>query len=189
MFPADTDRSAQGRIHAWIVAWNIAKDYPLTGAGFDFEGPETVDRWQSYGDPEVKKYISTYQAAHSIYFQLLGQHGFIGLGLWLTLLLFALRSLQRLNREHMTRPEHAWIAHYASAIQIGLIGYMVSGAFLSSGYFDLVYLYVSFTAILGREAAAIKAEARKAASIPAGRLAGLVRPESLNARGAAQSRP
>ena len=184
-----TDGSAQARIHAWIVSWNIAKDYPLTGAGFDFDDPETVDRWRSYGDPELGKYIPTYQAAHSIYFQLLGQHGFIGLGLWLMLLLFALRSLQRLNREHMKQPEHAWIANYASAVQIGLIGYMVSGAFLNSGYFDLVYLYISFTAILGREAAAIKAEAREAVSIPAGRLAAPARPESLNGRGASRSRP
>jgi hypothetical protein len=36
-------------------------------------------------------------------------------------------------------------------MRIGLIGYMVSGAFLNVAYFDLMYLFVAFTAIFSRE--------------------------------------
>ena len=31
------------------------------------------------------------------------------------------------------------------------MGYMIAGAFLNAGYFDLVYMYISLTAILQRE--------------------------------------
>ena len=31
------DRSANQRLQSWTVAFNLAKDYPLTGAGFEFE--------------------------------------------------------------------------------------------------------------------------------------------------------
>lgn len=184
----DQDRSAVARLHAWSVAWNIAKDRPLTGAGFEFEGPATTERWRSYGGPELGQYIPSYQAAHSIYFQVLGQHGFIGLGLWLLIMLFAMVSLRRLIREHTDLPEHTWIANYAAAIQAGLVGYLVSGAFLNSAYFDLVYLYVTFTAILGRESAAIKAEGSKVEPMKAGGLLESVPQESLDAVGAARPR-
>jgi probable O-glycosylation ligase (exosortase A-associated) len=147
------ESSANQRLQAWTVAWNLALDYPLTGAGFEFEYTTDTARWLSYGSHEFDWALKSSTAAHSIYFQILGQHGFIALALFITLLVGSLVKLGRIKRSARTSCEHAWIAPYAGALQIALIGYMVSGAFLSSAYFDLAWLFFGMTAVFGREIA------------------------------------
>jgi O-antigen ligase len=133
------------------VAWNLARDNPLTGAGFNFEYGNIRDRWLAYGSEEYEWALRRAQAAHSIYFQVLGQHGFVALGLFLALLVGTWVSLGRLRSRASAHPELGWLSSYASGLQIGLVGYMVTGAFLSSAYFDLAYLYYAFAAILWRD--------------------------------------
>jgi len=147
----EQDNSAMQRIHTWIVAWNIALDSPITGAGFEFDYTSDRDRWFRYGAPDIRQHMDLVQSAHSIYFQVLGQHGFVALGLWLFLMFSTLWKCKRLAKRTEGDPELEWIGNYASAIRISLIGYMVSGAFVSTAYFDLAWVYYSFTAILSRE--------------------------------------
>jgi len=150
----EVDCSANQRLMSWTVNWNLAQAYPFTGAGFQFD--EISDpRWLAFGN---EKYAECFGAAastsaHSIYFQILGQHGFIAFFIYLSLLLFVQLKLNRLRREAKKRPEAAWIGSYAVGIQVGLLGYLVSGAFLSSAYFDLAWLYYAVTVILSRELA------------------------------------
>src|SRR5262249_42422311 len=146
-----TDGSATQRLQSWTVAWNVAKDFPLTGAGFEFESFPDNARWFSYGNRDYDWSLPHASAAHSIYFQVLGQHGFVAFSLFIVLLLGTLARLQRIITAAHTVPDAEWIARYALAIQTGFVGYIVTGAFLSSAYFDLVYLYVALTAIFARE--------------------------------------
>jgi len=68
-------------------------------------------------------------------------------------------KLSRLRREAKRRPEISWIGSYATGLQIGLLAFMVSGAFLSLAYFDLPWLYYALTVILSRELVARSAPA------------------------------
>jgi len=147
----EQDSSAMQRIHTWILAWNVAVESPVTGAGFDFEDFPNPVRWFSYGAPDIFQYTTIIRAAHSIYFQMLGQHGFVAFGLYLFLIFSTLWTCRRLAKRATGHPELEWIRNYASAIQVSLIAYMVSGAFVSVAYFDLAWVYYSFTAILNRE--------------------------------------
>ena len=113
--------------------------------------PPNEQRWLAYGSPDLAWTLDHSSAAHSIYFQMLGQHGFVALLLYLTLLFGALLSLSRIKKRALANKDTAWAASYANGIQVGLVGYMVSGAFLSSAYFDLAWLYFALTAILARE--------------------------------------
>jgi hypothetical protein len=70
------------------------------------------------------------------------------------LLASAQLKLNRLRRETKRRPEIARMGNYATGLQIGLLAFMVSGAFLSFAYFDLPWLYYALTVILSRELAA-----------------------------------
>ena len=148
----EDDGSANQRLQSWTVAWNLASDYPLTGAGFEFEYAPADERWLAYGNQKYSWAISHSSAAHSIYFQVLGQHGFVAFALYMALLIGTLVSLGRLRTLSRATPDHEWIGNYATGLQIGMVGYMVSGAFLSSAYFDLAYLYYALVAILWREA-------------------------------------
>ncbi len=145
------DGSANQRLQSWTVAWNLAKEAPLTGAGFEFEYSPDEARWLRYGSEEYTWALQHSSSAHSIYFQMLGQHGFVALLFFLILLFGTLLSLNQIKKQAMTNADSTWVAAYASSLQVGLIGYMVSGAFLSSAYFDLAWLYFALTAILARE--------------------------------------
>jgi probable O-glycosylation ligase (exosortase A-associated) len=73
----EEDPSAMGRINAWKMAFNLAQDRPFVGGGFDIYNPTVFGRYAPVPDD--------IHAAHSIYFQMLGEHGFVGLALFLFL--------------------------------------------------------------------------------------------------------
>lgn len=142
------DRSAMQRIQAWGVAVNVALDRPLLGAGFDIAGAP-ASQWLGYAN-FMGDWHNEPRAAHSIFFQILGQHGFVALGLFLSLIVVTFLRLGRLAkrcREGATR----WIGLYARGMQLSLIPYCVAGAFLDLAYFDLFYTVVAFSVILDRE--------------------------------------
>ncbi len=151
------DHSAMQRIQAWSVAKNIALDHPALGAGFGLQNLESP-RWLAYAD-FLGPWENKARAAHSIYFQVLGEHGFVGLTLFLTVMAGTLFTLTRCRRQFRKLPGGDWLSGYCWAIRTSLIGYLVSGAFLSLAYFDLVYLYVVLAAVLARELNAMRSSA------------------------------
>lgn len=129
------DESAQGRINAWWFAYNLAKDRPLLGGGFD-----TFDK-----DLFVKyaPVPNAFHDAHSIYFEVLAEHGFVGLLLFLMIGVLALHTGGWIIRHTRDRPEFDWARNLAAMAQVSLIGYAVGGAFLGLAYFDLYYHLVA----------------------------------------------
>lgn len=126
----EEDASAMGRINAWWMAWNLAKDR-FFGGGFEVITPELFAR---YAPNPLDLH-----AAHSIYFQVLGEHGFVGLGLFLLLWFLTWRRAGLVLRAAKSNQELAWAGRLAAMIQVSLVGYFVGGAFLSLAYFDLPY--------------------------------------------------
>ena len=133
------DSSAMGRINAWKMAWNLAKDR-FVGAGFDTAEPELFARYAP--NPQ------DIHAAHSIYFQVLGEHGFLGLGLFLLLWLLTWRSCTSVRRIANRMPGGNSTARLAAMIQVSLVGYFVGGAFLSLAYFDVPYDLLAIIVVL-----------------------------------------
>lgn len=124
------DDSAMGRINAWHMAFNLAKDR-FFGGGFEIAEPSVFAMYAP--NP------TAVHAAHSIYFQALGEHGFIGLGLYLLLGGLTWRSAAWIVRHSRNDPELRWANDMAKMIQASLIGFAVGGAFLSLLYFDVPY--------------------------------------------------
>jgi hypothetical protein len=157
------DGSAMGRINAWHFAWNLAKERPLIGGGFDTFTPGLFQRYAP--DPE------DFHDAHSIYFQVLGEHGFVGLGLFLGLLISALLTGQGVIRRARGDPELEWAADLAAMVQVSIVGFMVGGAFLGLAYFDLFYHLVAILLILSYDVnakvAAAEASGRSRRCVPA----------------------
>lgn len=148
------DASAQGRLDAWAHAMTVAVERPLTGGGFGTFSPEVFQRYS----PGI-----TWRAAHSIYFEVLGEQGFIGLALFLAIGITAYRSGTWIHRRVRGRPDLAWAGGLAQMLQVGLVAYGVGGAFLSLGYFDLYYGLVAML-VLTRAAVAQQLGARAPSS-------------------------
>ncbi len=133
------DASALGRINAWKFAFNMALDRP-TGGGFE-----------SFRRPLFHQYApepNRVHDAHSIYFEVLGEHGFIGLGFFLTLGLFTWFSASWVARRTKKLPDLIWAGDMARMIQVSLVGYAAGGAFLGLAYFDLVYHLMAIIVLL-----------------------------------------
>lgn len=126
----DEDGSALGRLNAWRMAFNLANER-LFGGGFEIYAADVFARFAPVGD--------NVRAAHSIYFQVLGEHGYPGLLLFLLLGWLAFRTANRIRREALKQEETQWLHPLAGMIQVSLVGYAVGGAFLSLTYFDLPY--------------------------------------------------
>jgi len=136
-----TDGSFQGRVDAWDVAIKTASDN-LFGAGFD--GPRQQSVWNRYR-PDAQA-----RASHSIYFMVLGEHGFIGLGLYLSICLLAWRNLSRTLSWTRDQPSLLWARDLASALQIAMVGFMIGGALLPMAYYDGFLIIIAISACLVR---------------------------------------
>jgi putative inorganic carbon (hco3(-)) transporter len=126
----EEDTSAMQRLNSWETAINVANDR-LTGAGFAIATTEIFARYAPN-----RNWVFT---AHSIYFQVLGEQGYIGLLLFLALGAVSFWNASRLRGRTLDNPDTAWLHDLAGMIQVSMVGYAVGGAFLSLAYFDLPY--------------------------------------------------
>jgi probable O-glycosylation ligase (exosortase A-associated) len=127
----EQDGSAMGRINAWWFAFNLAKDRPLVGGGFNTFTPELFRQHAPNPDD--------FHDAHSIYFEVLAEQGFVGLALFLLLGWLVMNTGPWIARRVVGRPDLTWARSLSAMVQVSLVGYAVSGAFLGLAYFDLFY--------------------------------------------------
>ncbi|MDY6827990.1 MAG: putative O-glycosylation ligase, exosortase A system-associated [Pseudomonadota bacterium] len=124
------DASAMGRINAWWMAFNLAQA-EFFGGGFE-----------CFRRGMFRLYAPTpwdVHDAHSIYFEVLGEHGFVGLALFLGIGVVGLQTARSIIRETKHDPDKRWMADLAAMLQVSLIGYAAAGMFLGLAYFDFYY--------------------------------------------------
>lgn len=136
----DQDASAMGRINAWWTAWNLAVNRFPIGGGFAMYEPDVFLRYA----PNPENIL----VAHSIYFQILGEHGFMGLFLFLSVFGLTWINGNWVLRSTKNKPNFVWAHDLAAMCQVSLVGYAVGGAFLSLTYFDLPYYIVVILIVL-----------------------------------------
>jgi hypothetical protein len=86
-----------------------------------------------------------------VYFQVLAEHGYVGLALYLGLVVSCLATTRRLRQTGSARGDTA-VALYAQAFQVSLIGFLLSGLFLGRAYFDYFFTIIACITILDRAA-------------------------------------
>jgi probable O-glycosylation ligase (exosortase A-associated) len=138
---AVVDKSALSRFNSWTYCWNLALDYPLTGAGFE-----------SFTQPLYDQYAPNREdlhGPHSVYFGVLAEQGLPGLLLYLSFVIWTLSRLYRIARQARRYGEDV-VANYATMLRFALVGFLCSGAFLGRAYFDYFFALVGCSLILGR---------------------------------------
>jgi probable O-glycosylation ligase (exosortase A-associated) len=151
---AESDGSFIGRLWAWKISTLIALDNPMTGGGFGAVTDPTL--WHGYA-PETPSFGPIYtapippekapKAAHNVYFQVLGDHGLLGLVMFLS----ALASAYFVNRRNIKfgkNKDSEWYERLARALNLSLIGYGITGANVSLAYFDLLYAVFGIVAVM-----------------------------------------
>jgi probable O-glycosylation ligase (exosortase A-associated) len=152
------DSSFDGRVAAWRTSFEIALQRPLIGGGFSSTSLDWVTLvYHTPGSLDAGK------AAHSIYFQVLGDHGFVGLALYLLLLASAWINTSAIVRATRDVPQLDWANRLARMLQVSMVGYLVGGAALSMAYYDGFLILIAVTAALAimvRQPQAIPASRR-----------------------------
>mgnify|MGYP001942478982 FL=1 len=136
------DESAMGRLYAWEAAWNMALDNPVFGVGisnFYYNYFSYSTHWDGLN-----------HAVHSTWFGVLAESGFVGFILFVSLivstLLISLKMLKKVNLEHHS----PGIRVAVNAAPAGIIGFIVSGTFLTQGFIWPIYLQVALVIALNR---------------------------------------
>lgn len=136
------DESAMMRIKAWDFSINLANEYPITGGGYD---TYTEDLYSVYS----KGYSQVpWTGPHSIYFETLGEHGWVGLIIYVLMGLALYKNMSYIMRHAKKYDELKWMSNLAAMIQVSVVGFAVAGAFLELAKLDLYMMLIAFSVIM-----------------------------------------
>ncbi|GAA0764463.1 putative O-glycosylation ligase (exosortase A-associated) [Erythromicrobium ramosum] len=144
------DESASTRIAVWEWTIDYVAQKPL-GGGFDaFRGNKfnyvmpvkTTDRnttTVTYQPVEDKG-----RAYHSSFFEMLGEQGWPGLIIWISLHLIGLWQMERIQRrwKNVEAEAERWISPLAAALQMGALIYLVGATFQGIAYQPVMLMLV-----------------------------------------------
>jgi O-antigen ligase len=137
------------------------------GVGFGADNQAVFARYAPL-DGDFAVFRGRVFVAHSIYFQMLGEHGFVGLALFLLLGLTTWRAARAIAKRTKDDPEFGpWMPALMRMVQVSLIGFAAGGAFLSIAYLDLPYYIMGFVVsagVLERRRANEQAQAARGAT-------------------------
>ncbi|MEN9560565.1 MAG: hypothetical protein RLZZ502_1776, partial [Pseudomonadota bacterium] len=139
----EQDMSANQRLNTWATILNMIKDRPIVGAGFRLDNSYIYNKYS----PDKQ---AAYHAAHSLYFQCLGEHGIPGLLIYLSLAISTYLKAGKLSKLSRQRPEWEWGEHLMRMLQASLVGFGVGGAFLGLLHWDMPYFFVALVIIYER---------------------------------------
>jgi putative inorganic carbon (HCO3(-)) transporter len=138
IFEYQSDSSAMGRVEAWRWALGYAASHPL-GGGFRIERLVEINVTVEGGDQQ-RVIAEQGKAFHSIIFEVLAEHGIVGLALYAVVLLGPALGLFRLARKYRNFPECEWLGGMASALFAADMAFLAGGQFIGVAFQPIAYI-------------------------------------------------
>ena len=135
----EEDPSAMNRLNAWKFSVNLANDR-FTGGGFNSWSQENYEKYSP-------GYLGVF-VAHSIYFGVIADQGWIGFALFMLILGLSWRNLTVAQKQILQRPEHEDLLVLARMLKVSLVAFLSGGTFLSLAYFDLPWHILALGVIM-----------------------------------------
>ncbi len=178
---SQSDESAETRIAVWKWTLDYVAQHPF-GGGFDaYRGNQLHIELQNTDTNgiatgvQVSETTDKARAYHSAYFEMLGEQGWPGLIIWLTLQLTGLFQLQsvRLRLRKSKDPADRRDADLAVALQEGHLVYLFGAAFVGIAYQPFVYMLIGLQiALVGQVRRRQAAQGTRLPTQPAPRFEG-----------------
>ncbi len=171
---ADQESSFLTRVEAWQVSSAIALHNPIVGGGFHAVATQPVwDRFRGQkgllGFVDVGFESQVFRAAHSIYFEVLGDMGFLGFFIFIGLLFNALMTGVKISRlARQGGPELEWAIDLSRSLAATIFAFLVGGLTVSIAYTEFIYMAVMLMEILKQEVQRSLNEQRTRSEIQAG---------------------
>lgn len=163
----DEDSSSGARLQVWKWTLDFVEEHPF-GGGFRVFRLNSIEITLAERDSDgnIIGYRTIEQrgrAFHSSYFEVLGEHGYPGLVMYLSLIFFSLVGLFRLrNRYRAGPPDKKWAADLADALMMAIIIYSVGGLFVGLAFQTTLYMFIGLSIALRQLMAREAAEERRA---------------------------
>jgi len=125
-----SDESVSGRIDAWSEGLQMLKSQPLLGVGYGL--------FNDHHD----------LTAHNSLVLCFAETGLIGYFFWFGLIVITFVQLHGLKNLPGTEPIDAQLRHWASTLQLSLIGFMTAAMFLSRTFIPMLYLLIGMALAL-----------------------------------------
>jgi probable O-glycosylation ligase (exosortase A-associated) len=137
----DEDESAMGRITMWKLAFRQALGNPLMGVG-----PGCFRLYNDAHFPDMPRLVT-----HNVYFQVLSSSGWIGLTLYLLLILGGVVELHKAyalaQANVQTVPQLEWAMKTAFWMRNSLVGYLIGSAFLDMLVYDIPWYFLLYASL------------------------------------------
>jgi O-antigen ligase len=135
---ADDRNSAAQRLEIWRVAWEVHKAFPIVGVGWAGYPIAHSDYARRTG---FEKYARGARDAHSTYLTLLGETGWIGMSIWLSMIAsVVLGAIRAMRRVLPVRPDYAL---QIKVLLLALLSYGMAGVFGSFGAMSFTYIQLA----------------------------------------------
>jgi putative inorganic carbon (hco3(-)) transporter len=178
------ESSAGQRLEMWKWTMDYVSAHPL-GGGFNlYLISSFVLRLPDGTETSVAG-----RAFHSMYFEVLGEHGYVGFAIFALMLATMFVSMVRLRRKTRGIPELEWLHDLMKALLMGTFIYLCGGAFIGIAFQPPLYYFmaiiISATQYYARATQHLPARAwqppaqRRGAPVPPRPLANARRPSKL----------
>jgi putative inorganic carbon (HCO3(-)) transporter len=148
----NADSSALGRLKVWEWTLKFVADHPL-GGGFN---AYLHNRIVAVGSDGTVFYAPEGQiggkAFHSIYFETLGEQGFVGFAIYFAIIGLTLLKLYKLKKAWENDPGLGWLGALANAMMTSIAVFLAGGAFVGIAYQPFIFYMVSLTVALDQYA-------------------------------------
>lgn len=134
------DASASTRTAVWRWTWEYAKDHPF-GGGFD----AFLGNYIEYELADGSKIVDSARAYHNSYFEMLGEQGYPGFAIWITLHLLGVIQMESIHRRYRNnkRPNLQWVSPFAVALQNSQIIYLTGAMFVGIAFQPFIYMIIA----------------------------------------------
>jgi putative inorganic carbon (HCO3(-)) transporter len=140
----ETEGSALGRILVWQWTLNYVASNPL-GGGFDSFLIDRIEFPAANGATPVVIYG---KAFHNMFIEVLGEQGFPGLAMYVTLISLSLWYMWRVIWRTRGQPHLLWVHDLAGALMTSLLTIMACGCFIGIAYQSLVWYLITLPVCL-----------------------------------------
>ncbi|WP_305822822.1 putative O-glycosylation ligase, exosortase A system-associated [Massilia brevitalea] len=173
---ANEDASFMSRVVSWKLSFIMAMKHPFFGGGF--KSLEYFPVWSDlsrdffsypwFYTGHLTPNTTVGRAAHSVYFQVMGEQGFGGLILYLGCLASAFLKAGAVARRAKRASAPEWLRTLSTMLQLSIFAFALGGAALSFAYVDLIFCLFGLVLVIEKRllpATLARMEAERAAAV------------------------
>ena len=136
------DETSQQRLTHWENGWEIIQAHPVLGVGYN--------NWYDYYVENGYDTGQGSQLSHNIFIQATSELGYLGLAGFLGMIFMTFRMNAATRRRAARLPNGRTVALMAMGLDAALVGYLVSGSFVTVFFYPYFWINYAMTAALCR---------------------------------------